>query len=82
MPRPRAACAAGEGSSGTEVVRLARCSVPVYRYLYDTDQLSEWVPKVQEVAKATREVHVVFNNCYGNYGTTNAVEMAGLLGGT
>ena len=50
-----------------------------YRYLYDPAQLAEWVPKVQEVAKATREVHVVFNNCYGNYGTTNAVEMAGLL---
>ena len=25
------------------------------------------------------EVHLVFNNCYGNYGTTNALEMAGML---
>jgi hypothetical protein len=24
-------------------------------------------------------VHLVFNNCYGNYATTNALEMGGML---
>lgn len=52
-----------------------------YRYLYDAGQLAEWVPRIETVAKAAKTVHVVFNNCYGNYGTTNALEMAGLLTG-
>ena len=26
-----------------------------------------------------REVHLMFNNCYANYGTTNAREIADLL---
>ncbi|HXE58183.1 MAG TPA: DUF72 domain-containing protein [Gemmatimonadales bacterium] len=50
-----------------------------YRYLYDRDQLADWVPKVAAAAKATREVHVVYNNCYANYGTTNALEFTQLL---
>ena len=50
-----------------------------YRYLYDEKQLAEWVPRIEHAAAAARQVHVVFNNCYGNYGTTNALEMRGLL---
>lgn len=50
-----------------------------YRYLYDAAELAEWAPRVAEVARQARETHVVFNNCYGNYGTTNALEMGALL---
>jgi uncharacterized protein YecE (DUF72 family) len=50
-----------------------------FRYLYSRDELSEWVPKVREVAAQTKEVHLMFNNCYANYGTTNAREIAALL---
>jgi len=50
-----------------------------YRYLYDGQQLAEWVPRIEQAAAAAKQVHVVFNNCYGNYGTTNALEMRGLL---
>jgi uncharacterized protein YecE (DUF72 family) len=50
-----------------------------FRYLYSRDELSEWVPKVRDVASQTREVHLMFNNCYANYGTTNAREIAALL---
>lgn len=53
--------------------------VEKYRYLYDDAQLREWAPRVMEVARAVGEVHVVFNNCYGNYATTNALEMTRLL---
>ena len=59
-----------------------RAGTPVvekYRYLYDAGQLAEWVPAIRQVASAARETHVVFNNCYGNYGTTNAAEMATML---
>lgn len=50
-----------------------------FRYLYSQDELQPWVPKVIEIAGEAEQVHVVFNNCYGNYGTTNALEMSGLV---
>jgi uncharacterized protein YecE (DUF72 family) len=50
-----------------------------FRYLYDERQLAEWLPVVTAVGEQAQEVHIVFNNCYGNYGTTNALEIASLL---
>jgi uncharacterized protein YecE (DUF72 family) len=50
-----------------------------YRYLYDRDELASWVPRVLEVAEKAEETHIVFNNCYANYGTTNALEMSAML---
>ena len=50
-----------------------------FRYLYDEDELADWTPKIAAVAKGTKQTHVVYNNCYSNYGTTNAREAARLL---
>lgn len=50
-----------------------------FRYLYDETELREWLPMIRAISEQTEEVHLVFNNCYGNYGTTNALEMAGML---
>jgi uncharacterized protein YecE (DUF72 family) len=50
-----------------------------FRYLYDEDELADWTPKIAAVAKKTKETHVIFNNCYSNYATTNAREAARLL---
>jgi len=50
-----------------------------FRYLYDEDELADWTPKIAGVAKSTRQTHVVYNNCFSNYGTTNAREAAHLL---
>jgi uncharacterized protein YecE (DUF72 family) len=50
-----------------------------FRYLYDEDELADWTPKIAAIAKQTRQTHVVYNNCYSNYGTTNAREAARLL---
>ena len=50
-----------------------------FRYLYDEDELADWVPRIREVAKAAKQTHVLMNNCFGNYGTTNARELADLL---
>ena len=44
-----------------------------FRYLYDETQLREWLPMIRAISEQTEEVHLVFNNCYGNYGTTNAL---------
>ena len=50
-----------------------------FRYLYSRDELAEWVPRIREAASEAREIHLMFNNCYANYGTTNAREIAALL---
>jgi uncharacterized protein YecE (DUF72 family) len=50
-----------------------------FRYLYDDAQLREWLVRIAELAGQTDEIHLVFNNWYANYGTTNAVEMAAML---
>jgi uncharacterized protein YecE (DUF72 family) len=50
-----------------------------FRYLYDETELREWLPMIRAISEQAEEVHLVFNNCYGNYGTTNALEMSGLL---
>ena len=50
-----------------------------FRYLYYGGELAEWVPRIHEAAREAPEVHVLMNNCYANYGTTNAREIADLL---
>jgi uncharacterized protein YecE (DUF72 family) len=50
-----------------------------FRYLYDRDELSEWVPRVVEAAGRAANVHLLMNNCYANYGAVNAREIARLL---
>ncbi|MEO7361443.1 MAG: TIGR03915 family putative DNA repair protein [Gemmatimonadaceae bacterium] len=64
-----------------------------YRYLYDPQQLSEWSERIANIAESLRErrtsfpdmakakqgVHVVFNNCHANYGTSNAIEITKTL---
>ena len=51
-----------------------------FRYLYSRDELAEWVPRIREAASEAREVDPCpVNNCYANYGTTNAREIAALL---
>ncbi|MES2523742.1 MAG: TIGR03915 family putative DNA repair protein [Gemmatimonadota bacterium] len=64
-----------------------------YRYLYDAAELASTAARVQDVARqlsgmqsnfpdmahARQGVHVVYNNCHANYGTTNADEITALL---
>jgi uncharacterized protein YecE (DUF72 family) len=50
-----------------------------YRYLYDRGELEEWLDVILDLCEQTEQLHVVFNNCYANYGTTNALEMIDLL---
>jgi uncharacterized protein YecE (DUF72 family) len=50
-----------------------------FRYLYDKRELRPWVKRVQELAGAAREVHVLMNNCYEDYGVSNAADMTDIL---
>ena len=50
-----------------------------FRYLYDKRQLRPWVGRVAELAQEAREVHVLMNNCFQDYGVRNAADMTDLL---
>jgi uncharacterized protein YecE (DUF72 family) len=54
-------------------------TVERFRYLYEPGELREWVPRVLEAAGQARDTHVLMNNCYANYGSTNARELAAML---
>jgi uncharacterized protein YecE (DUF72 family) len=54
-------------------------TVERFRYLYDRDELEEWVPRIRQAAAQAKDTHVLMNNCYANYGSTNARELAALL---
>jgi uncharacterized protein YecE (DUF72 family) len=59
-----------------------KTGIPVverFRYLYDSAELNEWVPRIRDAASQVPEMHILMNNCYANYGTTNAREIADLL---
>jgi len=79
VPSPRLAVVRFHGRR-TET--WEKSGIPVverFRYLYDEQELSEWVPRIHEAASRAPEIHVLMNNCYANYGTTNAREIADLL---
>jgi uncharacterized protein YecE (DUF72 family) len=54
-------------------------TVERFRYLYDRAELTDWAPRIREIASQAKDTHVLFNNCYSNYGATNALELAQLL---
>jgi len=54
-------------------------TVEKYRYLYGPAELDAWVSRIIEAAESAERLHVVFNNCYANYGAVNAAEMISRL---
>ena len=43
-----------------------------FDYLYSEDELQEWEPKIKTLADNTRQLHVLFNNCYDDKAVRNA----------
>ncbi len=67
---------------GRRVETWEASGIPVverFRYLYSDEELAEWVPRIREAAEQAREMHILMNNCYANYGSTNARELAAML---
>jgi uncharacterized protein YecE (DUF72 family) len=58
----------------------ATTSADRFDYLYSKDELAEWVPAIERLAKAANEVHVLMNNNRGNYAVVNARDVQQLLG--
>ncbi|MBA3672993.1 MAG: DUF72 domain-containing protein [Gemmatimonadaceae bacterium] len=55
-------------------------TVERYRYLYSPEELAPITAAVEGLAEAASRTVVLMNNCYGNYGSTNAREMIAALG--
>ena len=67
---------------GRRVETWEASGIPVverFRYLYSAEELAEWVPRIREAAEQAREMHILMNNCYANYGSTNARELAAMI---
>jgi uncharacterized protein YecE (DUF72 family) len=50
-----------------------------FNYLYREDELKEWVPRIRELASKTRQMHVLFNNCYGDKAVVNGRQIKLML---
>jgi len=50
-----------------------------FNYLYGEEELDEWVPKIKELAGKTRQLHVLFNNCYQDKAVVNARQIGYML---
>ena len=50
-----------------------------FRYLYSEDELEKWVDPARELAGKAKQLHVLMNNCYQDYGVRNAAQIADLL---
>ena len=48
-------------------------------YLYSEEELHEWAPKVRELARKTKQCHVLFNNCHEDKAITNARQIRLML---
>ena len=46
-----------------------------FGYLYSEGELSEWAPKIRDLAAGASTTHVLFNNCYRNYAQVNAQQL-------
>jgi len=51
-----------------------------YDYLYSEDELSEWTPRVTDIAARTEHTYVFFNNHYQGKSAQNARMLAKMLG--
>jgi len=50
-----------------------------FKYLYEEDELRRWVAPARELAAQSRQLHILMNNCYADYGVRNAGQFAVLL---
>ena len=50
-----------------------------FRYLYSEDELEKWVAPARELAGKSKQLHILMNNCYEDYGVQNAAQIADLI---
>ena len=52
-----------------------------FGYRYRPEELTEWAPKIRDLARQAHTTHVVFNNCYRDYAQVNAQQLIERLDG-
>ncbi|MCL4533533.1 MAG: DUF72 domain-containing protein [Bacteroidetes bacterium] len=67
------------GRNGENWEKKGLTTAERYRYLYSEQELEQWLPKIGHLAAQTRDLHVLFNNCYRDYAVNNAQALARLL---
>ncbi len=50
-----------------------------FNYLYTEDELGEWLPGIKNMETKTRQLHLLFNNCYEDKAVVNARQMQTML---
>src|SRR2546425_5135065 len=60
--------------------RRVKTAAERFDYLYSEDELRDWVPRVRDLVKDAREVHVLMNNCHRDYSVRNARQIGEMLG--
>lgn len=50
-----------------------------FNYLYTEEELGEWIPRINWLASKTRQLHVLFNNCYQDKAVVNAHQIRLML---
>lgn len=53
---------------------------PWYDYRYTQDQLTDWLPKIEEVRANTKQTLGIFNNHFRGYAPENCIQMMKMLG--
>jgi len=51
-----------------------------YNYLYNPNELEQWVPSIQRLVAEANELHAIMNNCHEDYAVRNAKQLASMLG--
>jgi uncharacterized protein YecE (DUF72 family) len=51
-----------------------------FNYIYMEEELQPWAGKIAEISEQTREMHILFNNCYEDKAVVNARQMCFMLG--
>ena len=53
-----------------------------YNYLYTSEELADWLPRIHAMSEAADEVYVLTNNHYRGQGPVNALQLRSMLGGS
>ncbi len=53
---------------------------PWFNYRYSEEELREWIPRVKEAEKKTKEVYGYFNNHFHGYAPENCIQLLEMLG--
>lgn len=67
------------GRNGASWERKGVAPEERFAYLYNEDELREWVPRIEAMARQAEELHIIFKNKHADYPVANARQLIGML---